>query len=123
MATSDMTPEQIEQINEYADAFRQEFEASQNATKSPKEQREDIHVELDEILPDALATIKTVIRHSVNENLRASTAKWLIDKKLERDKDENDPLAKLLEDMKKSLPGNPEPITEQEYRAATEDAA
>lgn len=107
MANTDLTPEQIEEINSYADAFRSEFENLQKERKNPNAQREDIHAELDEIVPDALAAIKHVIRHSVNESLRANTSKWLLDKKLERDKEENDPLTKLLEEMQKAQATTP----------------
>jgi len=121
LANSDLTPEQIAEINSYADAFRSEFERSTSENKTPSEQREGIHEELDAVVPDALAAIKHVIKHSINESLRVNTSKWLLDKKLERDATENDPLTKLLEAMQKDLTPKPEVITEAEYKAGTDE--
>lgn len=99
-----MTPEQEALVQEYANAFRQEFTTKANAPKTRAEQRENIHEELDEVVPDALATLKTIIKHSKSESLRYRASTWLIEKKLESDKAENDPLNKLLQEMQKELP-------------------
>jgi len=120
MANSDLTPEQLEEINSYADAFRQEFVQKTTEGKSPKEIREDIHEQLDEVVPHALAAVSHVIKHSINESLRVNTSKWLIDKKLDRDAAENDPLTKLLEEMRRTMPGSPEAISEAEFKTATD---
>lgn len=97
---SELSDEQTAQLREYAEAMRQEFQQNiDKERKSPQTIRENIHEELDEIVPDALATIKGIIKHSKSETLRASTAKWLIDKKLERETTENDPFILLMKKM------------------------
>lgn len=98
----DLTPEQLEAVQGYAEAFRKEFlDAQANAANEAGivDRRSDIHKELDEALPFALGTIKHVLKHSTSMSIKVSTAKWLIDKKLESIKGENDPLNKFLEKL------------------------
>lgn len=109
-AMPDMTPEQIAEIQEYAEAFRSEWEINSVTKPDRATQRENIHTELDEVVPDALAGLKYIIKHGKNESLKFRAIIWLLDKKLEADKIENDPLTKLVEEMQKSVsPTKPDP--------------
>jgi hypothetical protein len=100
MAHNDgLSDEQIEKINDYAAAFRQEFETSKDQPASAKYTKDDVEGQLDGIVPDAIASISWVLKHETNMTLRTNTAKWLIDKKLEVERDGKDPLYKFLDGL------------------------
>jgi hypothetical protein len=99
----DLNDDQIAEINKYADAFRQEFLEAVEATSEDAKIDpgiKDVREELDDMLPGALGAIKHILKHSKNEALKGSTARWLIDKKLDSEKNANDPLNRFLEELK-----------------------
>jgi len=102
----DLTPEQDAKVREYAEAFRQEFAESTKDRKDPNTQRQDIQDQLDDVVPDAIASIKWIIRHSLSETQKLRASQWLLNLKLEKEAVSNDPLAKLLEEMQATAPAN-----------------
>lgn len=97
---ADLTPEQLEEVRAYAEAFRQEFESSLDEDDTIDKKVKDIEAEFDKLTPLALGALNHVLKHSLNESLKVNVSKWLIDKQIERRKAINDPLVKLLDEMK-----------------------
>lgn len=95
----EFSDEELEKIQEYADAFRQEFEASQDVAPKKQYTKEDVDGQLDEAVPDAIAAINFTLKHSRNESLKIKVAQWLIDQKVQIERDSKDPLVRFLGEL------------------------
>jgi len=102
---ADLNDEQLDEIQKYADAFRQEFETAEAESENYdaiKNKVDDIEKELDESVPYACAAIKHVLKHSTNLAVKVSTAKWLLDKKLAAAESAKDPINLFIEAMQEA---------------------
>lgn len=87
--------------------------AEMRDAKDGKERKAAIE-DVQDLKQDALQSIRHVMTHSQNESLKARVSMWTIDKILEAEKANDDPMAEFL----KSLP----PVAEETNTATNKEA-
>lgn len=89
-----MTPEQQQELHELSEALRQEFATNEAASGTKA-----ALIDIEDLKPDFLDTLKHLTKHAAKEDLRAKIAMWGYDKLLDQDKAKTDPLRELIEGM------------------------
>lgn len=98
------SPESLaKQLQEYYQAVEQEFRVNTHEFDEAKKEEfaGKAKAKLVELVPQAIATLETLLVHGEKESIRFSTAKYILDSTLS-DKGfapPEDPMAKLLKEM------------------------
>jgi hypothetical protein len=91
-------------VQAYRQAFEEEFEAKQAATRKPIN-------DLEELREPSLNAVSYTLNHSANESLRTRTAQWVLDKLLENATREEDKVLDFLKGMPTATTPTPTPTS------------
>lgn len=89
-----LRPEDSIRVAEIRAALIEEMRASEEGKSATS-----VIKDVTELKEDALASLKHVIKHSPNESLKARVSMWAIDKVIEAEKANDDPLAEFLKGL------------------------
>jgi hypothetical protein len=90
--TDDLTPEQKARVEEIRIALEAEM-------REPKAEKRRIITQVEELKEDALTALRTTIKHSQNEALKAKVSMWAVDRILEAQKVGDSDLASFLDGL------------------------
>jgi hypothetical protein len=106
-----LTPEQLETLHSYREAFKSEWEVANNATT--KEQKKDkLDEQLAELVPDALAALKHDIKFATTPAIRQKAYTFVLNAVREdasKGNGASDPIKKFLEGMEQAANATPDP--------------
>lgn len=111
-----------QEMQSYIEAYKQEFlesEQAKNEQAAIDPNDDDLAGQIDKLVPDAVGVVKTILRHGHTEGVRATMARWLIDKKLDMMDKKDDPLTAFLNSMQEAAN---EAKAEQEAEVANDEA-
>jgi len=99
----DITPEDSARLKELREALVSEFQTNNQQTN--KVAIKDV----EELKPDALNTLRHIIKHSDNESLKAKVSMWAYDKMLTaQERNDADALSSLIGSMPRKENANSE---------------
>jgi hypothetical protein len=91
---TDLSPEDSAKLKELSQALRSEFQVT-----ATSDYRKEALTDLADLKQEMLTSLRSVLRHSQSEHLRAKVAMWGYEKLLEQDKATRDPLIELMQQI------------------------